>query len=919
MIGRVFAVAVVACLASCATVQPAREFEASVRPDLKPRLASIADAHGVARPIAASRDDRGVQSDFFEGIVALHVASDADLQAYLARFGGTVVRDNALPELPPDFGIQLTPEQRKATTYCIRIDPARVDRSTIGANALAAGVRGHVEFSSELALLTFAAMVNARTAGFKAVGLMNNGKGLAGTGSLVGDVLLIKTGDGGDIKDSIKLAVALGADVVSVSWGDSCDVICRMGDRDDATFDDRYKLGNRPIFVSSAGNDSQYVGDPHFVHPCIEDHVICVGALNDPPNDSTMASLSNYGEGVDVFAPLNIPVMSFPPDKDAAGNPTPFGPEQPQVFSGTSASAPFVAGIAAMMKAINPNLNSDDVAAILVATAHPGVAPATHIVDALAAVRAAAQGIPIVNDRFEPNDIDTSATDLGNSSTYLAPNLNIGGGDRDYFRFVVPGASTATILLRYPRGLGDLSILDFSADSTRCAAPVALSGVPFPGGFGRTLQYRMAGGSHVLGLDAASVNAYHLNIGFETTAIAADAYEPDDTPAQAKSLHSILYTPHAGGVPTLGFSPRVRIEATIHSPTDVDYYIVQGAEVTLKEQVLLNAAPALKVYSNESPVTVQVFRLTPARTAGSLVASLAAPGCATDALAVTPESGVDYLVRISGTPGAYVLSNDVAGSGRRLPQLVHDGIYRVLHPGEPVEHSLPYVEETYVLPGDREYDAMRSNDSRVHLKLLDARGALVAEGIPDERGERVDLRETSAGSVYILQVSRRDRHGDAPAVALQWEPAAALRTSANLITTSRPRLQGNSAHRDSVLREDMRLDAAWRSAVASGRVKARFAAVLNGRLMEQGALTAKITFVDAGGKSLGTLVLPRVSSFEHARTAERMRTEVDDDVARDTATFWIDVAFKGRGGRAGRGLVDAFDDELVLVLTEYAR
>ncbi len=306
--------------------------------------------------------------------MALHVASDADLQAYLARFGGTVVRDNALPELPPDFGIQLTPEQRKATTYYIRIDPARVDRSTIGANALAAGVRGHVEFSSELALLTFAAMVNARAAGFKAggnfvyrphqtfpqvifvsneragvdalaeprymsqtnvalawqfvaahgiqrrvrvaivdsgfwldaagfargndsdfpappakpmqydwfanrpvadgpnltpcsdtilcfwhgtgaasvaVGIMNNGKGLAGTGSLVGDVLLIKTGDGGDIKDSIKLAVALGADVVSVSWGDSCDVICRMSDRDDATFDDRYNVGNRPIFVSS--------------------------------------------------------------------------------------------------------------------------------------------------------------------------------------------------------------------------------------------------------------------------------------------------------------------------------------------------------------------------------------------------------------------------------------------------------------------------------------------------------------------------------------------------------------------------------------------------------------------------------------------------------------------------------------------
>jgi subtilisin family serine protease len=94
--------------------------------------------------------------------------------------------------------------------------------------------------------------------------------------------------------------------------------------------------------------------------------------------------------------------MSYPPSKDGAGNPLPLaqadGPAVPQVFGGTSASAPFVAGVVAMMKAVNPDLNGDDVARILRETARPGVAPVTRMLDAYAAVRRAAGTSDIVKD-----------------------------------------------------------------------------------------------------------------------------------------------------------------------------------------------------------------------------------------------------------------------------------------------------------------------------------------------------------------------------------------------------------------------------------------------------------------------------------------------------------------------------------------
>jgi hypothetical protein len=1044
----VTATATAVVLASCTTIgPPLAGFEATVRTDLVPKTTTVPYGKEITETVAASRDDRGVQSDFVEGIVLLRVQSDADLPAYLARFGGTVVRDNAIPEdLPAKFAVQLTPEQRKATRYYIRIDPARADLASLAANARAAGMQGRVEVSSELGLRTLATAAAARAAGFKvggdfvyefhqafpqtlfssserpgatadafaeahynsnanvshawqfvaahgitrrmrvaivdagfwldtsgralgadsdfppppavpmqfdriandliadapnpgkcsqnktcfwhgtgssgvAIGIMNNGKGFAGTGSQVGDPLLVKvSGTEAQVKDAIRVALVLGADVVSVSLGGSCDVWCRMDERDDTTFADSVNVGNRPVFVISAGNDNDYVGDPHFVHPCIEDHVICVGAVNDPSstipnNDLTKASYSNWGESVDIFAPSNIPVMSYPSSTDAAKNPLPiaqaYGPEVPQVFGGTSASAPFVAGIAAMMKSINPNLNSDDVAGILTATARPGVAPAALVVDALAAVQRAAQGVPIVNDRFEPNDTDLIATDLGSAPPYNQANLNIDTRDRDFFRFVVPGAAVGTIQLQYPRALGNLSIYDFHADSMRCANPVLASDLTVPGGNQRVLQYRLAGGSHVIGFAADAVNAYNFGISFVTAPVAPDGYEPNDNAAQAKSLYSVVATGRGVGRGSIAYSPRVTINATIHSATDVDFYIVQGAEVTLREQVLMGANPTLKVYGNESPINLQVSRLGPTKLGGgTLVANLSGAPCSKDALAVALESNVYYLVRVSGQPGSYVLSNDVSGAGRQIPQLVHDDVYNLLHPGDPVENPQPGVEQTFVLPGDREYSAVSSSDTRVHMKLIDARGTVVGEGVAGRQGgERLDLGSANVDAFYVLQVDRRDREAQAPTVALQWEPVQPVRSSDNLVRGG--------------LGRSGRLDAGWRRAAANGRVKARFAASFGRAGLPDDIASVRLTFLDAAHKRIGALTLASPTELLRGEDLHRVPAEVrnsgilptavSDYVPKTTAAMRVDV-IKRRGVSAnsrGKGYADAIELTLV--------
>jgi subtilisin family serine protease len=113
------------------------------------------------------------------------------------------------------------------------------------------------------------------------------------------------------------------------------------------------------IVVAAAGNDSTRA----LLRPCSYQGVICVGAHGP---DGAISHFSNYGSGVDIFAPgLNI-LSTYP----MSVRPIRFRKEAGYDFlSGTSQATPFISGIAAELLA--RGIPSKDVLARLIAGSRP--------------------------------------------------------------------------------------------------------------------------------------------------------------------------------------------------------------------------------------------------------------------------------------------------------------------------------------------------------------------------------------------------------------------------------------------------------------------------------------------------------------------------------------------------------------------
>lgn len=114
-----------------------------------------------------------------------------------------------------------------------------------------------------------------------------------------------------------------------------------------------------------------------------------MGAVNIDRNKS---SYSNYGSDVDIWAPAG----------ESSGNRTEIAPRPISycysssqcafvdiggTFNGTSAAAPIVAGVAALMKQAKPSLNTAQVKDIMQRTARRDSSSGLWVVDARAAVQ----------------------------------------------------------------------------------------------------------------------------------------------------------------------------------------------------------------------------------------------------------------------------------------------------------------------------------------------------------------------------------------------------------------------------------------------------------------------------------------------------------------------------------------------------
>jgi hypothetical protein len=201
----------------------------------------------------------------------------------------------------------------------------------------------------------------------------------AGTGGPVAQPILIRTGATiYSAADSIYEAADMGAHVINVSMVVDCGLLCVFTDIfwDNQIGDAVIAATNvGAIVVAGAGNSGANLADGTYL-PCELLDVICVGSVRfDSGNTVTD---DNHGDLVDISAPTGILSTVTPEavafdDDDLAPGPQPEGVQDDElgVLGGTSGATAFASGVVALIKAANPNLNTDQVQGILQATANP--------------------------------------------------------------------------------------------------------------------------------------------------------------------------------------------------------------------------------------------------------------------------------------------------------------------------------------------------------------------------------------------------------------------------------------------------------------------------------------------------------------------------------------------------------------------
>ena len=202
----------------------------------------------------------------------------------------------------------------------------------------------------------------------------NNGKGLNGVANnaSIMAVRMLPNGDeyDKDVALAIRYAVDNGAKIINASFGKS------FSPNAEWVYDAiKYAADNDVLIVHAAGNDGENIddmGNPNFPNdhrqkntPEIVDNVITVGALSPKYGSTMVASFSNYGvKNVDVFAPGDAIYSSEP------GNTYDYR-------GGTSMAAPYVAGLAALIRSQYPRLSASQVKHIIMDS---GLMPKTKVI-----------------------------------------------------------------------------------------------------------------------------------------------------------------------------------------------------------------------------------------------------------------------------------------------------------------------------------------------------------------------------------------------------------------------------------------------------------------------------------------------------------------------------------------------------------
>jgi serine protease len=202
------------------------------------------------------------------------------------------------------------------------------------------------------------------------MGVANNGFGAAGPAGPVANAITIRmSGDVFNYLGAFGIAVGDLAHVINMSFHTSVPALL-FWTMEPINAVTKVLHDNGRLLVAAAGNDGNNVDaedcawpfdwpcwERAWYAPCENSGVFCVGALQ--VNSDKRRSDSNYGrEDVDIFGPGTVWV-----GPDLAN-------QAVHSFDGTSAAAPFVAGVAALVMTARP-MNAASVETILIETANP--------------------------------------------------------------------------------------------------------------------------------------------------------------------------------------------------------------------------------------------------------------------------------------------------------------------------------------------------------------------------------------------------------------------------------------------------------------------------------------------------------------------------------------------------------------------